>query len=491
MGKGRKKKHIKGKRVYRFKEKLKGLKGKEVMGVAIDVSKSFHKVMLFDFDGEVLREPFLIDIFQEGYNTLKGEVNRIRKRIGARKVFVVLEPTGGYHENISRHLKKDFGDVYFVNPSQVSLNRGQCLLRGIKTDDIDLGAMAELLITGKGYGYNLEEGIYLELKEETFWRERKLKIQTQLKNQIRIRVDKVYPGFTCEEFGNDPLVNDLWADRIAGGFLALGLTGQEILSVPSSSLVKMFKEAGYPIRKGEVEKIKGYFQRMLLPPEEIAKVELMLLKRDLRLLKALEEEMKGVEEGMVEKVKETWGKRLIGKIKGLSEVLIASYVGCVGVIGMFAFASQVFKKSGLACKVSQSGPIEKKGGIRRDGSKVFRTVLYKMANTVSIHNPYFSLYKGYLKETRGKPEKKALIATANKLNRVLFAIQRDDAPFNPPTSKIDYLETLFREKRRERREKRLKMRLERMERRRKGLIQGPNSLASKRGNGFGITLPRQ
>lgn len=102
-----------------------------------------------------------------------------------------------------------------------------------------------------------------------------------------------------------------------------------------------------------------------------------------------------------------------------------------------------------------------------------------MANAVSLHNPYFSLYHDYLKETRGKPEKKAIIATANELNRVLFALQRDDTPLNPPTSKIDYLERLFKEKKGEKREKRLKRDLERIERQRKGLIQGPNSLALK------------
>ncbi len=476
---GKKKKHIKGDRLYRFKEKLKGLRGEEIMGVAVDVSKSFHKVILFDFDGNVLRGPFLIDILQEGYNTLKGEINRIREMIGARKVFIVLEPTSIYHENIARHLKIDFGEVYFVNPSQVSSNRAQDLLRGLKTDDIDLGAMAELLIAGKGYEYNLEGGIYLELKEEAFWRERKLKIQTQLKNQIRIRVDKLYPGLSCQEFGNDPLVKDLWDDRIALALLAVALTGQGILSSTSTSLMERFKEAGHPIGEKEVERIKEYFTRMLLPEEGVARIELKLLRRDLRLLKALEEEIKGVEEGMVEKVKETWGKRLIGKVKGLSGVLIASYVGCIGRIERFRLAPQIFKKSGLASKVAQSGPIERKGRIRRDGSKVLRTVLYKMAKAVSLHNPYFSLYHDHLKEKKGKPEKKALIALANKLNRVLFALQRDDVAFSPPPSKIDYLERLFRERKREKREKRLKRNLERMERQRKGLIHGPKLLALK------------
>jgi hypothetical protein len=85
-----------------------------------------------------------------------------------------------------------------MNPSQVALNRDQTMMRGLKTDDIDLGAMADLLIRGEGYFYNLEEGVYLELKEKTWWREKKLKMQTILKNQIRARLEKIFPGLTSE-----------------------------------------------------------------------------------------------------------------------------------------------------------------------------------------------------------------------------------------------------------------------------------------------------
>jgi len=79
-----------------------------------------------------------------------------------------------------------------------------------------------------------------------------------------------------------------------------------------------------------------------------------------------------------------------------------------------------------------------------------------MAHSVKRHNPYFSLYYSYLVEEKGNLWKKAHIATANKLVRVMFAMLRDKAEFNPPTAKIDYLEMLFSQRRRRRREQRKK-----------------------------------
>jgi len=139
----------------------------------------------------------------------------------------------------------------------------------------------------------------------------------------------------------------------------------------------------------------------------------------------------------------------LGKIKGLSDILIASFAGAVGKIGNYKLGKQIFSKSGLSSKVNQSGKRNIKGlSIRRVGSKILRCVLFKMADPVKKHNPYFALYYSYLTEEKGKLWKKAHIATSNKLVRVMFAILRDRASFNPSTAKIDYREMLFSQRRR-------------------------------------------
>jgi len=432
--------------------------------------------MIFNFEGEVSREPFEVDVFEKGYREFIGEADRVVKEFEPKKTFWVMEPTGAYYENVSRHLKGDGEEVMFANPAQVASNRDQMMLHGLKSDDIDLGAMADLLIRGECYSYNLEEGVYLELKEKTWWREKKLKIQTRLKNQIRARLDKIFPGLTSEYGGNKPLFSDLWEQSSARGLMKVGLTPRQILDLPTMSLKKRFKDAGYPITTDCAKKIKGYMGKMLLPKDKVLNPEIELLRRDVKLLETLEAEIAEVEDEMVKGVKETPWSHLLGKIKGIGDIMVASFAGAVGDITGFKCGSQIFRKSGLDSKRKQSGEYEAKGlPIRRMGSKFLRCILYKMADSVIKHNPYFGLYYEYLVEKRNKLSKKAQIAVSNKLVRVMFAMVRARAEFNPPTAKIEYLEVLFSRTKHERKERRE----ERKRRREKAHLDSSISLASR------------
>lgn len=453
MGNKKDKRHIKGERGEKFREKIKNFKGEQIIGVAIEISKSFHKVMVFDFEGQIIKAPFEIDVFADGYEKLKVEVSKAVQTYQVRKVFWTMEPSGPYYQNLARHLVKDGEEMIFMNPSAVASNREQRLLKGLKSDDIDLGSIADLLIRGEGYDYNLEEGFYLKLKERTWWREKKLKIQTMLKNQIRSRLEKIFPGLTSEYNDNQPLFSDLWTSNIARGLMKIKLTPKQILHDSDEELRKQFNKVGHPIDC--VDKIKNYIARMLLPEDEVIRIELELLAKDVKLLETLEVQMKRNEQKMTGLLKKTSGGYLIGKIKGVSEIMIASFIGAVGDITKFDWAGQIFRKAGLDPKSKQTGGHEVKGlPIRRMGSKLLRCILYKMSDTVIKYNPYFGLYYEYLVQKRNKFWRKAQIAVANKLVRVMFAIVRDKAEFAPPTAKIDYLVMLFSKAKEERKQRR-------------------------------------
>jgi len=454
----KKREYIRGEKEERFKRKIRGMEKKKILGISIDVSKDYHKALIFDFEGRLVDGPFAFSVFKEGYENLKQRIDDAIKKKGARKIFFGLEPTGPYHENLARHLKEDFREVEFINSSATYANRAQDMLVGLKTDDIDLGAIGDLLMRGKGYEYNLEEaGVYLSLKEETFWREKKFKMQTRLKNQIKARVNKIYPGLMSRYNNNEPLFSDLWRSQVARGLIKSRLTPAQINTMNPEELIKQFKKRGCSLTQQWAEKIAHYTKRILAPHDEIVAIDLELINRDLHLLEALEGEMSQVEERMIEEVKETDSSFLLGKIKGLSDVMIASFAGAVGRVASYRLGKQIFSKSGLSSKVNQSGKRNIKGlGIRRVGSKILRSILFKMADSVKKHNPYFALYYSYLTEEKAKLWKKAHIAVSNKMVRVMFAMVRDQADFNPPTAKIDYLTMLFDQRRERRREERKK-----------------------------------
>ena len=483
--------YIKAGRPEEFRKKIDGLARKEVVGVAIDISKDYHRIMIHDLEGEVLREPFEIDTFKTGYETLITEISRVMGEVAGKKLFFVMEPTGPHHVNIARQLEADYGGVYFLNPYQTAENRNQSMLRGLKTDDIDLGAMADLLIRGEAYPFNMEEGLYLNLKEKTYWREKKLKIVTILKNQINARFCKIYPGIFSKYDDNKPLFTDTWDSKISRGLMKIGLTGREIIKLQPRSLRKKFKEVGYSIGRQQSIKIKEYMERMLLPKDEHVRIELQLLKNDVELFEVLEKEMQGIEAEMVAEVKETPARHLLGKIKGLSDIMIASYVGALGKISRFASAKKAFCKSGLSSGRYQTGKVDRKGRpIRRLGSSLLRSIEWKMARTVGMHNPYFGIYLSYLTDVRRKHYKVANIAVGNKLNRVMWAMMRDGTEFNPPTAKIDYISALFKQEKKKRKEQRL---VEKEKRREACKTPDPHHIALKGHSGLlsQASLPRR
>jgi len=282
-------------------------------------------------------------------------------------------------------------------------------------------------------------------------------MQTCLKNQIKARLHKIYPGLMSKYNDNQPLFSDLWASPTARGLIKSRLTATQVKRMTPEELIENLKNKGFPLTLRSGRRIVRYFKRILSPKDEILEIEMDLLNRDLYLLETLEKELSLVEERMLEEVKRTDASFLLDKIKGLSDIMIASFAGVVGRIGNYRFGKEIFSKSGLSSKVNQSGERNIKGlSIRRVGSKVLRCILFKMAHSVKRHNPYFSLYYSYLIEEKGKLWKKAHIATANKLVRVMFAMLRDKAEFNPPTAKIDYLEMLFGQRRRRRQQERKK-----------------------------------
>ena len=63
-------------RNFKFKKEVALANKSQMLGVGIDPSKHFHRVVIFDFAGKVLMEPFSIDTFKNGYAELKRNISK-------------------------------------------------------------------------------------------------------------------------------------------------------------------------------------------------------------------------------------------------------------------------------------------------------------------------------------------------------------------------------------------------------------------------------
>ncbi|UCH12465.1 MAG: transposase, partial [Candidatus Omnitrophota bacterium] len=377
-------------------------------------------------------KPFAIDVFKTGYKKLLRRIEKAVDRRKAKKVFIGLEPSRCYGYQLTRCLKRDFKEVYFINSLATASNRNQKMLLGLKTDDIDLCSIGDLLIRGECYPYNFQENICLNLQENTYWRESKMRMVISLKNQIMRRIDKIFPGLDTKFNKNKPLYQTAFETKNFWAVVDLLLHWKRLKEKGPEELIKFFKERDFIMGRDKAERFSRYLGKLLIVDSTINK-DIELLRKDIRLLKIITKEIATIEEQMVKLVMKTPARCISGQIKGISDLNLAFYIGALGDINQYEDASKIFSKAGLCPKIKQSGNYTGKNlGIKKSGNKLLRTTLFRIASIVIYHEPYFGRYYTYLRDERKKPWGKAVIAVARKLNRVMFAMMKRQTPFNPP-----------------------------------------------------------
>jgi len=206
-----------------------------------------------------------------------------------------------------------------------------------------------------------------------------------------------------------------------------------VLSLTREKLKNIFHKEKAHIPSRYTNTIRDAFSKYLAPPDNIVKKELELLNKDVYLHRIIDDEITKVEDEMIKLVRLTEGKQLLNTIKGITEIEIASYIGIIGSVKKYANAKKIFALSGLAPTIKESGGRIIKGlGIKRKGNKYLGALLFKMAMSVILTEPYFYKHFHHLRHDMKKPYKKAIIGVAKKLNNVMFAMIRKKEPFVPP-----------------------------------------------------------
>ena len=121
---------------------------------------------------------------------------------------------------------------------------------------------------------------------------------------------------------------------------------------------------------------------------------------------------------------------LILTIPGISVTLGAQIVAEIGDIARFRNASALVKYAGLNSGVNQSGQFEAQGApITKKGSPYLRHAIWLAADRARNCDP--KLKEFYNKKIdEGKPHRVAVTAVARKLCHIIFAVMRDQVPFD-------------------------------------------------------------
>lgn len=121
---------------------------------------------------------------------------------------------------------------------------------------------------------------------------------------------------------------------------------------------------------------------------------------------------------------------LVLTIPGISVTLGAQIVAEIGDIGRFRSGASVAKCAGLNSGVSQSGKFEAKGSpITKTGSPYPRRAVWLAAESARKFDPKLKAFYEK-KRSEGKGHRVAVTAVARKLCHVIYAVMRDQAPYD-------------------------------------------------------------
>ncbi|MDQ4091261.1 MAG: IS110 family transposase [Actinomycetota bacterium] len=112
-------------------------------------------------------------------------------------VRVGVESAGHYHRTLVARLRVGGHAVVELNPAAVKEARGQQLLRRLKSDARDLGAMAELMVRGGGRRPAVRNDALATQAAWVAHRRRKVSARVALANQVIGQLDLVSPASTA------------------------------------------------------------------------------------------------------------------------------------------------------------------------------------------------------------------------------------------------------------------------------------------------------
>ena len=381
----------------------------QALYVGIDVSKDFSSAQGVDSrGGKIFYLSFQMD--SKGFSELLSSITSCCKDLS--KVIIAMESTGCYHLNLYAFLVSRGIKTVVINPLLIS-NFTKLSLRKTKTDKKDALSIAQFLLAHKESLCNLSSCQDLQdLKDLARERESITVLLSGIKNDIKRLLQGTFPELEllCNPFTETML--------------------RFLIKFPSARLIQA--ASSKTIAKSLLHSDKR--KRVSIHPEEIisaargsvasasAAKEMILPEKISTLLYLIEQQNKMTE--MLVKLCESTvveDLKIITSINGIGDKTGATFLAEIGNIKNFKSAKSIIAYAGIDPSIHQSGKFEGRSTISKRGNRHLRRVLFMMAKHVSREDTFFKTY--YQKRKgEGLCFKKAVLATAHKLVRVLFAM---------------------------------------------------------------------
>ena len=366
----------------------------------VDIAKTDHVIGAVDERGAEMCRPMPFKNTEAG---LERAVAWLEGLAGSPSDVVVgMEATGHYWMACYSFLVARGYSVAVINPMQVKAVRKLKGLDKVKNDRVDAWLIAEALRIGQYDETRLATDEVASLRSLSRYLQSLRGMVAELKTQCVCLMDAHFPeyaGIFSDMFGAGSLARDV-AEASRRGGKSAGYAARIKAAARSSIGVRLGQEAAS-------FQVKSLIRQIEFADSECAKVEARV--------RALLDEV----------------EPLVLTIPGVSYATGAQIVSEIGDVSRFRNASALVSYAGLNSSVSQSGQFDSGGGpITKHGSPYLRRALWLAANRARQYDPGLRAFYDK-KRAEGKPHRVAVTAVARKLCHIVFAVMRDQVPYDP------------------------------------------------------------
>ena len=332
------------------------------------------------------------------------------------RIALGLEASGPYSALLLGWLFAHHARVSLLNPLQIYRFRKARSLRNTKTDAIDAALIArymeqvpEALVRTE----STDDLITLAAEYESVTVD-----VARLKNQIRQQVYVLFNEFSSG--------SALFSKRMLRLFQTFP-SARAIARAKRRDLDKVWVNGRGRAPSRSLDEIVHQAKRSISQPSRSREVVLRSkIKRLLFLLDDQSSLRRELSQTVRHRDPETYA--LLTSVPGLGEVTVSLFLAQIRSLDRFAGHKQLTAFAGLDPNTYESGHYVAPSHISKRGSPQIRRVLYQMAQSVQRYSLTFHQYYAQLRD-RGKPYRVAIIACANKLIRIIFALHRTKLPF--------------------------------------------------------------
>lgn len=409
--------------------------------VGIDVSADFSYAAILAPNGDVYKKSFKIKHDLNGFNHLVSEIKKVEEEFNM-KTAIFMESTGVYHLSLFHYLNNNFDNTFVINPLITKSNKNGGI-RKVKNDKKDALSIATI---GKFQNIKLSQQISLDiLLLKNLVREYYKLTDTcsTFKKKLSADLRVIFPGYNT--IFSDP------TSKSSIELLSKYPTPQLILAAPKDDIISILLSNS---KKGATWS-ENIYSKLVDTANSAIIIGLPLhglsvkISSSITLIKTIQTEI----DILLERIDSFIGSEtfpesiknnieLIDSIPGIGRLTAITLIAEIGDISSFLKPKHLVAFFGVDSSVNESGKFKGDDNkISKRGTRIGRRALYAVAlasirnnrNGIPINKVLLDYYEMNMK---GKKPKIALVAIMHKIINYIFAVLRNQTPFEQRDPKI-------------------------------------------------------